>query len=310
MKFNLVLLYTEADPTELMIGVSVTLLIALIFKLFLVKPINKMINPKEDEKYLNLTQDKLLEYYSNNAQKYISKNHICINNKRLNFTMQSVVDSTALTSYDAKSEAPFTYNMYFSFTAITDNCIYILFDKNKSRSTKLTKQNKYMIQKAHADDVPVTLNLGKQLMRSAANQSYTSKLVDIKSPCILQHSDQIINSIRNYLDVPKYKIVIVFDIKEYFTTDTIYTDFNLINTELNYEVILRPKRNLYFLHNNRRTKCKPGYKSPDKIIGQVLNVIQEKENSDNVQISQEEKDRISNILWSKPNHNLDLNITL
>ncbi len=255
---------------------------------------------KYDKKVL--IRDNINTLFSRKVRRYINDNNIHICNNELNFNVDCKVNEGYTSKHKLNTKKIYKYKMYFSYTALTRNCLYVLFDQNMIRSTSFVDNDKgNMIQQAVPGDLGVKI-------KSVIYEGIVNQEIYTLTPSILYNSDSIVKSIREYLNLKSLKIVLIYDFRAKLTTDTIYTDYNKYNEVLNYEVLINCKHNVYNTKELKSKRIKPKYKIEDKRIGHMINVIKRSNIHHFDFIDKSEISRVNDLLWSKDDHDLGLDL--
>ncbi len=314
MKSLLVYLTSETDLTD---GDRFALFVAITFAIVVVSvaiTIFVMSIVRKDKpllsKYTVVKTDKanINSIFSNEAQQYLKQNNILVCNSRLYFKSDYTIKLSSKFITDPNNIL--CYRMFFSYVAISDNCIYVLFDHNQIRKTVFENSPINTITlPVHNSTIPGAPICPAKRAARTMNKNYASSNPhsSINIPSFIHHSDELVNAVREYLSAENYKIVIVNDFRTTFKSPYIYSKYDKYNEQLNYSIINKCKINKYKV-NYQWKKVKPTFNLMDKRIGQLISVIKESNNIDAPSIDLIEKERMINLLWSNNEHKLDVRL--
>ncbi len=250
---------------------------------------------------------------SKSAEKFTNENEISVIDSNMKITLDcNITKKTTFYKFDVGDV--FDYPMYFSYATVADNCLCFQLDFPYFDDTLIedidSEYASYGTYSTYINDIIKGNRISKykKLNVSMGTSKVARELITIKTPNLYLHTNDIVDGIRKYLNVPKVKIVLLLNFNKCLRTNTVYTDLNFKNDLSNYEVVTNCSENLYFDKNGNAAKLKPKDKLIDNKLGYLLGVCENSLATSNSKLEQDDKQRIIELLSSKEIHDLSVHI--
>ncbi len=244
--------------------------------------------------------------YSKEAQPILEQHNTVVLNNRLSFTTDARINHYKDTPGNYKNKS-FTFKKYFSYVGISNNCLYIQYDMNKKYSTYF--EDNLMIEAIPTRKISKIKYISNLLLYSYRKSSKKNGRQGVSTSTLLDNNDKLAHAIRSYVSLPNIKIVFIYDFGKSLSTNKSYLEYNTTNEELNYQVILKCKWNIYGSIDTTLSEHNSNEVLPDKEIGYIVNSLCKTNNTDNI-LSDADVNRVIELLQSRSEHNIDLHIPL